>query len=99
MLTYQIGALHSRQWGLYAVLLSFLTYAFVASARSISPDQFTALATTGCFYACHSSRIPRRRWRLAWLPILGMLGFASRGPIGFIIPAAVVCTYYLVHRE
>src|SRR5262245_54807897 len=96
---YLIGALRSRRWGLYAVLMTLLTYAFVFSARSIAPDQYTALATAASFCICYSASVAGRRRRLAWLPLLGLLGFACRGPIGLIVPAAVVATYYLVRRE
>jgi 4-amino-4-deoxy-L-arabinose transferase-like glycosyltransferase len=99
VVVYRIGALRSRQWGLYAVLMTLLTYAFVFSARSISPDQYTALATAASFYVCDSATLLGRRRRLWWLPVLWVLSFACRGPIGLIVPAAVVGVYYLVRRE
>src|SRR5262249_33935409 len=96
---YLIGALRSRRWGVFAVLMTLLTYAFVFSARSIAPDQYTALATAASFYICYSASVAGRRRRLAWLPLLGLLGVACPGPTGLIVPAAVVATYCLVRRE
>jgi len=99
VITYWIGALRSRRWGIAAALMLLLTYGFVFSARSISPDQFTALAAVGCFYACYSADELKRRGRLWWVVGLLVFGFACRGPIGLVVPAAVVGTYYAVRGE
>jgi len=99
VIVYQIAALRSRAWGICAVLMTVLTYAFSFSARSITPDQYTALVTTASFYVCYSASELGRRRRLWWLPVFWVFGFACRGPIGLIVPAAVVGTYYLVRRK
>ncbi len=95
VLVYRIGAMHSQQWGLAAVLFALFTVEFFASSRRIAVDQYTSLATVLSFYlACSSDRLcrPRRLWLL---PLVWAFGFAFRGPIGLVVPAAVSCVYYL----
>lgn len=93
--TYAIGALHNKRWGLCGVFFMLLTLAFLKSARSISLDMYPTLMTACCFYLIYSADILEKPYR-AWLifPFL-ILGFAFRGPIGLVIPVGVVCTYYL----
>ena len=97
--TYLIGASHSPRWGLYAVLFELCTYQFLAAARSVSLDPFIALAATGCFYAaCTTATMPEAR--RATLIAAGLIfGFVMRGPIGLIIPAAVVAVFDLLERR
>jgi len=97
--TYLIGALHSPRWGLYAVLFELCTYQFVASARSVSLDPFVTLAATGCIYAVHSSELKPDARRLWFLAVGLVFGFVMRGPIGLIIPAAVVTVFDLIERR
>jgi len=98
-LTYRIGTLRSRLWRGAAVLLSVLTVEFFTASHSISLDQYTSLVTVLSFYLAHSADYYGRRWRLGWLPLVWRLGFAFRGPVGLILPAAVTCTYYFWHRR
>ncbi|MEN6575924.1 MAG: glycosyltransferase family 39 protein [Phycisphaerales bacterium] len=95
VVTYQIGALHSRKRGLAAVLFALFTAEFLAMSRSIALDQYTTLATVLSFYLVYSSDRLGRRRRLWLLPAAWALGFAFRGPVGLLIPAAVTCVYYL----
>lgn len=97
--TYLIGALHAPRWGLYAVLFELCTYQFLATARSVSLDPFVAMATTGCFYAAYSAALLDRPWRVSLIPLGWAVGFLMRGPIGLIIPAAVVAVFYLLERQ
>jgi 4-amino-4-deoxy-L-arabinose transferase-like glycosyltransferase len=97
--TYLIGALHTPRWGLYAVLFELCTYQFLAAARSVSLDPFVAMATVGCFYAAYSAARLQRPWRISFIPLGWAIGFLTRGPIGLIIPAAVVAVFYLVERR
>ena len=95
VLTYRIGAIRSRRWGLAAVLLALFTAKFFNESRSIALDQYTSLATVLSFYLVYSATLYGRDKRLVLLPIVWFLSFAFRGPIGLVIPAAVVCSYYL----
>ena len=95
VVTYRIGAIQSRKWGLAAVLFALSTYLFVSESRSISLDQYVSLATVLCFYLVYSADITGKRKRLWFIPLILVMGFSFRGPIGLIIPAAVVCSYYL----
>jgi len=95
VLTYRIGAIRSRRWGLAAVLLALFTVNFFNESRSIALDQYTSLATVLSFYLVYSATFYGRDKRLVLLPAIWFLSFAFRGPIGLVIPAAVVCSYYL----
>jgi 4-amino-4-deoxy-L-arabinose transferase-like glycosyltransferase len=99
MLTYRLAAFHSPAWGAAVVFISLLTNEFVSEARSISLDQYTTLATVGAFYLLYTADLlqrPRRRWVL---PLVFVAGFAFRGPIGLVVPAAVSCAYLLARRD
>ncbi len=92
---YRIGAIQSRKWGLVAVLFALSTHLFFSETRSISLDQYVSLTTVLCFYIVYSAGIFNKRKRLWFIPLLLVAGFSFRGPIGLIVPAAVVCSYYL----
>ena len=96
---YRIGAIHSRQWGLYAVLIALFTKEFLSRSRSLTIDQYVSLVTALCFYLAYSVDVYNKNKRLWFVPLLFVVGFAFRGPIGLVIPAAVVCTYYLLNRN
>ncbi|TFG70749.1 MAG: hypothetical protein E4H27_05625 [Anaerolineales bacterium] len=93
--TYRIGAIRSRRWGFAAVLLALFTAEFFNESRSIALDQYTSLATVLSFYLVYSATFYGRDKRLVLLPVVWFLSFAFRGHIGLVIPAAVVCSYYL----
>jgi len=95
VVTYRIGAIHSRRWGLAAVLFALFTVEFFAMSRSIALDQYTSLAAALSFYLAYSSDCLGRRKRLGWLPLVWAFGFVFRGPVGLVVPAAVSCVYYL----
>jgi 4-amino-4-deoxy-L-arabinose transferase-like glycosyltransferase len=97
--TYLIGLTQSKRWGLYAVLFSLFTFAFVFAARTISLDQFCAAATVASFYYAYSAKLYQKSQRLWWIPICLILGFAFRGPIGLILPASVVGGFYLAEKD
>lgn len=93
--TYLIGALRNKFWGLYAVLFLLLTVIFLKTARTITLDMYLTMITAACFYIAYSADIKDMHSRESLIYFLFALGFAFRGPIGLIIPAGVVCTYYL----
>jgi len=92
VVTYLIGAQQSRIWGLSAVCFLLLTNAFVAEARTISLDQYVTLITVSCFYFALIGKVR------SVFPLL-VLGFAIRGPIGLVIPTAVLCVFYLLEKD
>jgi hypothetical protein len=97
--TYSIGALHTKRWGLFAVFFMLLTNTFVMEARTISPDQFVAMVTVLGFYLVYSATLSRNTRRLWFVPVLLLFGFACRGPIGLVVPAGVVCVFYLLDKN
>jgi len=96
---YRIGTTRSRKWGWTAVLFALFTHLFLTESRRIALDQYNALATTLCFYLIYSADIYGKRKRLWFVPLVLMASFSFRGPIGMVIPASVVCSYYLCRRE
>ncbi len=96
---YRIGALHSREWGLWAMMLALCTKGFFSYSRSISPDQYVSLVTVSCFYFVYASRLKKRKENLFLILFLMLVGFAFRGPLGLIIPAGVLCGFYLLEGE
>lgn len=98
-LTYLIGARKSSKFGLYAVILLAASYEFLCITRAPAPDMFVAFATTLAFYLMYTSTLDKKAVRLFLLPLLFVLGFVMRGPIGAVIPIGVVCVYYLSNRN
>ncbi|MBU1056253.1 MAG: glycosyltransferase family 39 protein [Proteobacteria bacterium] len=99
VLIFRIGAIHSLEWGLIGVGFILLTKTFVSLSRCVSPDQFVSLAAALGFYIIYTADVFDKKRRLFWIPLIFVGGFLFRGPLGLIIPAAVVCTYYLVDKK
>lgn len=97
--TYLIGACHSKRWGAIAVLFLLTTLTFLKSARSLSLDIYPTMIAAACFYLVYSADITNNARRARWVYLLLPLGFAFRGPLGLIIPAGVVCIYYLLDKN
>lgn len=97
--TYLIGALRHPRLGVYAVCFLLMTHAFFATARSVSLDQYVTMVTTICFYLAYSAQALRSTQRLYYIPLFFSIGFAFRGPIGLIIPAAVLAVFYLLDKQ
>ncbi len=95
VLTYRLGALRSRRWGLAAALFSILTVEFIGEARATALDQYVSLVTVLSFYLVYSADRLGRMRRLWILPLVWVFGFAFRGPLGLVIPLAVACSYCL----
>jgi 4-amino-4-deoxy-L-arabinose transferase-like glycosyltransferase len=99
VLIYKLGALYDKKWGLYAVLFALFTWKFIDAVHSLAMDVYPMLITTFCFYLVYAARIKQDNRQL-WLLPLGLLsGLIMRGSIGFIIPAAVVVSFYLFNKE
>lgn len=99
VLIYRLGAFGGRRWGVGGVLMAVGTYTFLAAARSVSLDAYTTLATTLVFYLAYSADREGRFGRCYWIPVVLAGGFACRGPIGLVVPAAVLGAYYLAGRQ
>ncbi len=99
VLTYLIGLEVSRKLGICGVLLCLMTYGFMYDARSPTPDMFIAAIAACCFYLVLVSQRVGGWTLLLPLPVLLVAGFAFRGPIGVVVPAAVVFVFYLMERE
>jgi len=97
--TYRIGAMHTREWGICAVLFALFTYNFFIESRSIALDQYTSLVTVLCFYLSYSALLSGNRKRLWLVPFLFVVGFSFRGPIGLVIPTAITCGFYIWEKE
>ena len=97
--TYRIAAIHSRCSGWYSVAFLLLTSAVVMEARTISLDIFVMLFTTLSFYAVYSAESKNKAIPYVQLVLFFMMSFAIRGPIGLIIPASVVCVFYLSDKN
>jgi 4-amino-4-deoxy-L-arabinose transferase-like glycosyltransferase len=98
-MTYKIAALYDKRWGWAAIAMLLMTNTFVMQARSISPDQYITMVTVICFYLIYSASLNQQVKQLFWIPLWLAFGFACRGPIGLIIPAGVVCSFYLVDKN
>lgn len=99
VLTYLIGSLHAKRWGLYAVFFMLLTLTFFTSARSISLDMYPTLFTTACFYLIYTAdkkQLPHLIWFV--FPLL-FCSFLFRGPIGLVVPAGVISIYFLLTKQ
>jgi len=98
-LTYRIGLIVSRPLAVWAVLFELGTYGFFATARSVSLDHLTTAITAGCFLAAYGWLIRGRSRHFALILLLCIAGFACRGPIGFVLPAAVAVTCCLIEKR
>jgi 4-amino-4-deoxy-L-arabinose transferase-like glycosyltransferase len=96
---YMLGALHSRRWGAIAVLMALFTKTFLNLSRCVSLDQFVSLVTALSFYLAYSGDLLGKRRRLSFIPLLMAMGYVFRGPLGVVVPGAVVCAYYAISRD
>jgi len=95
-ITYRLLARFSRSWAFAAVCFECLTVNFLTEARSISLDQMVATVTLSGFYLAYTKSQEQNLWSLIHLALLLTLGFAIRGPLGVVIPAGVICSYYFL---
>lgn len=98
-LTYKIAALHDKKWGLYAVLFSFFSWQYLYDVHNVAVDIYVVLATVACFYLVYSAKLKATRWRLCWIPLVLLFGLFTRGPIGIVVPASVVGSFYLLNKD
>lgn len=97
--TYLIGATHVRRLGWFAVGFLLFTLTFLMEARTISLDMFVTAFTAFAFYFAYTAHVQQKKLPLVWIMILLGMSFAVRGPIGLVIPTAVLCVFYLMEKE
>ncbi|MFA6717028.1 MAG: hypothetical protein WCS27_16745, partial [Victivallaceae bacterium] len=68
-------------------------------ARAPSPDMFVAFSGICAFYLMYTAELENKALRLFFLPLLFVIGFVMRGPIGAVIPIGIVFVYYLSARR
>jgi len=99
-MTWQTGVrLFNKAIAAAAVLLMFCSFEFVGICRIASVDLYPALATLCAFYVTVVGIREKHDRRVYWTLFLLAAGYASRGPIGLVVPAAVVCAALLVERK
>ena len=99
MLIYLIAAPHSRKWGFCALLFALFTYLFTFSARSAGIEPYLMLITTLCFYLVYAKEVYLFSAKIWWVLLLCILGFLFCGPMGYILPACVIGSYYLLAKR
>jgi 4-amino-4-deoxy-L-arabinose transferase-like glycosyltransferase len=97
IMTYSIGAKHSKRFGFYSIVFLFGTIAFLKTARSIEIDMYCAMFTAISFYLIYSANQQKKSLPIFPILLCLFLSFAIRGPIGLVVPAGVICTYYLIN--
>lgn len=98
-LLYRLTAPYSQRWGLLSIAVLLLSSTFISETRSVSLDQMLAAITLAVFYLGYAHDHFGANKRLHWLYLLLIIGFAIRGPIGLVVPAGVLCSYYLINRQ
>lgn len=99
VLIYLIAAPHSRKWGFCSILFALFTYSFTLTARSVDTQPYLMLITTFCFYLVYAKDLYLFSVRSSWILLLCFIGFILCGPMGFVLPACVTCSYYLLARR
>jgi 4-amino-4-deoxy-L-arabinose transferase-like glycosyltransferase len=99
-MTWQTGVrLFNKAIAAAAVLLMLCSFEFVGICRIASVDLYPALATLCAFYVTAVGVREKHDRRVYWTLFLLAAGYAARGPIGLVVPAAVVCGTLLVERK
>ncbi|WP_152222992.1 glycosyltransferase family 39 protein [Pseudomonas sp. SCB32] len=96
---YKLGALHDKKWGLYGVVFSLFTWAFLDGVTYLALDVYPALFTVVCFYLAYTADLKQAPYRLAFVFVALALGFTFRGPVGLIGPSIVVASYYALSKQ
>ncbi|WP_376739174.1 ArnT family glycosyltransferase [Pseudomonas fluorescens] len=98
-LMYRLLAPYSTRWALLSIALMLLTNTFITETRAVSLDLMLAAVAFSVFYLGYVAdhfAAPRRQ---VLIFALLMLGFWIRGPIGLVVPAGMLCSYFLVDRQ
>lgn len=97
--TYKIAELHDRKWAFAAILFIFFTWQYMYNVHNIAVDVYPVLSAVFCFYLAYTAKLFHTKARLWLLPIGLLFGLFTRGPIGLVIPAVVVGSFYLLNRD
>ncbi len=98
-LMYRLLVPYSRSWAWLSIALLLLSNTFITETRAVSLDQMLATVSFAVFYLAYATdhfSSPRRLWLVLALLVLG---FAIRGPVGVVVPAGVVGSYYLLSQQ
>lgn len=98
-LMYRLLAPYSRRWAWLSIALLLMSNTFITETRSVSLDQMLATVSFAVFYLAYAADHFASARRLWLIFLLLVLGFAIRGPIGLVVPAGVVLSYYLLSRQ
>lgn len=109
LLTYGIGCrLFHRRVGLWASIILPTTILFSVAARAATPDALLICCATmslaffafGAFPAKEGNEehFRPRPWAMAGFYASMGLGVLAKGPVGFVLPTAIVGTYLLIMR-
>jgi 4-amino-4-deoxy-L-arabinose transferase-like glycosyltransferase len=98
-LMHRLLAPYSQRWALLSIALMLLTNTFVTETRAVSQDLMLAAVAFAVFYLGYAADHfeAKRRWLLIFALLL--LGFGVRGPIGLVIPAGMLCSYFVLNRQ
>lgn len=89
----------SLQWAIATICFELMTFTYLMESRSISLDQMVSLITLTSFYVAYRSETTLLKWEYFWLISLFIAGFLVRGPIGTILPAAAIGSYFGVTKN
>ncbi|MFJ3485360.1 ArnT family glycosyltransferase [Pseudomonas sp. NPDC090202] len=98
-LMYRLLSPYSRRWAWLSIALMLLTNTFISETRAVSLDQMLATVSFAAFYFVYAHDHFGSPRRMGWVLLLLVLGFAIRGPIGAVLPGAVVGSYYLIGQQ
>ena len=92
--TFLLGERVRHHLGIYGAGMCLLSFEFLNIMRNPGPDMPVAAVTVAAVFAAYTAIRGDGRKRLIWLPFLLLLGYAFRGPLGVVIPAAAVVAVY-----
>lgn len=98
-LTFLLLVRSSLNWAIAAICFEWMTFTFLQESRTISLDQMVSLITLTSFYVAYRSEITPFKREYFWLISLFIAGFLVRGPIGIILPAAVIGSYFCITKN
>ncbi|WP_371928503.1 ArnT family glycosyltransferase [Pseudomonas sp. SLFW] len=98
-LMYRLLSPYSRRWAWLSIALLLLSNTFITETRAVSLDQMLATVSFAVFYLAYATDHFGSARRLSAVFALLILGFAIRGPIGLVVPAGVLCSYYVLNRQ
>lgn len=91
VLVYAVLIRYDRVWAMAAVLLSFLTFQMLSAGRSLTMDSLVMMVSMWAFYVSQRPTLTTQRFAALAVYVPLLIGFAIRGPIGFVLPAGIVC--------